>query len=104
MRKVAACRVYYSVHEFSSSQIIEIVNSKVVAIRDMIGEEAMTEWMLGSIVLSNIHDLNINDIDNVAYFYPHQGLNKSIDIFAWHVGNIELKTGNIGDRNITLIK
>jgi hypothetical protein len=102
MRKVAACKIYFSSHDYLANQILAIENSRVVSIKELNQEEAMTEWMQGVIVLSNNRHIDTKQITAISDFYPLK-IDKDKDVFAWHVPHIESETGYIVNTGITII-
>lgn len=104
MRKVAASRVYSSQYDYKINQIIEISSQKVVVVRDLKHEEPMTEWLTGTIILTNKTDINSEKIRHISDFYSFKKLRESNNIYAWHVADLEHATGNILSKNISLIK
>ena len=104
MRKVAASRVYSSQYDYKINQIIEISNQKVVVVRDLKHEEPMTEWLTGTIILTNKTDVNSEKIRHISDFYSFTQICKPNIIYAWHVEDLEHDTGRILNKNISLIK
>ena len=104
MRKVAASRVYYSQYNYKINQIIEVSSQKVVVVRDLKHEEPMTEWLTGTIILTNKTDINSEKIRHISDFYSFKKLRESNIIYAWHVADLDHATGNILSKNISLIK
>lgn len=104
MRKVAVSRVYTSIHDYKINQIVEISNQKILNIRDLKYEEPMTEWLTGTIILTNKTDVNSEKIRHISDFYSFKKLRESNSIYAWHVADLDHATGNILSKNISLIK
>ena len=104
MRKVAASRVYSSQYDYKINQIIEISSQKVVVVRDLKHEEPMTEWLTGTIILTNKIGINSEKIRHISDFYSFKKLRESNIIYAWHVADLDHATGNILSKNISLIK
>lgn len=104
MRKVAASKVFSSPTNYLANQIVEIDDSKVLTVRDLKCEEAMTEWLTGIIVLSNKDKINLDDANSISAFYSEEDTNEDNTIHAWHIANFDSETGCILDKNITLIK
>ena len=104
MRKVAASRVYTSIHDYKINQIVEISNQKILNIRDLKHEEPMTEWLTGAIILTNKKDLSIENTKHISDLYSFKTIQESNNIYAWHVADIDHVTGSILSKNISLIK
>ena len=104
MRKVAANKVYFSQSEYKINQIVEINNCNVANVRDLKHEEPMTEWLTGTIILTNKTDVNSEKIRHISDFYSFTQICKPNIIYAWHVEDLEHDTGRILNKNISLIK
>ena len=104
MRKIAASRIYLSETKYIPAHIVEIKDSKVIALRKLSAEEAMTEWLLGAFLLSNENSVNNNIVNNLAEFYLGKETDLAQDVHVWHAENIDFETGYIINGEITLIK
>lgn len=104
MRKVAAFRIYLSETEYIPAHIVEIIDSKVIALRKLSAEEAMTEWLPGALLLSNQNSASNDTVNNLANFYSGKKTDQAQDVHVWHAENIDYATGDIINGEITLIK
>lgn len=104
MRKVAASKVYFSQSEYKVNKIVEINSLNVTGVRDLKHEEPMTEWMTGTVILTNNIDVNPDNINHISDFYSSSKVLSSDVLYAWYVANLDHNTGCILSKNISLIK
>ncbi|MBQ9362702.1 MAG: hypothetical protein IJT97_04675 [Bacteroidaceae bacterium] len=102
-RRIAANRVYTAPQTHWNNHVVELENGYVTSIYPLNGEQAMTEWLGGIIVVTSLQTTNLNSIRSIDDFYtdPNGQNNPSV---AYHISNIPVQSHEWkGNRPVTRI-